>query len=40
MLASAARALGVRRRMLAYYERGEKPVPRAIALATRKLDRG
>jgi DNA-binding transcriptional regulator YiaG len=39
-LESAARALGVSRRMLAYYERGEKPVPRTIALATRGLDAG
>ena len=37
-LETAARALGVSRRMLAYYEQGQKPVPRTIALATRGLD--
>lgn len=35
---TAARALGVSRRMLAYYEQGEKPIPRTVALATRGLD--
>jgi len=39
-LETAAQALGVSRRMLAYYEQGEKPIPRAIALATRGLDAG
>jgi DNA-binding transcriptional regulator YiaG len=37
-LEAAARALGVSRRMLAYYEQGEKPIPRTVALATRGLD--
>lgn len=37
-LETAARALGVSRRMLSYYEQGQKPVPRTIALATRGLD--
>jgi DNA-binding transcriptional regulator YiaG len=39
-LETAARALGVSRRMLTYYEQGQKPVPRTIALATRGLDAG
>lgn len=34
-LDSAAAALGVSRRMLAYYRSGAKPVPRTIALACR-----
>ena len=37
-LEAAARALGVSPRMLAYYEHGEKPIPRTVALATRGLD--
>jgi DNA-binding transcriptional regulator YiaG len=37
---TAARALGVSRRMLAYYEQGDRPVPRTVALATRGLDLG
>ena len=37
---TAARALGLSRRMLAYYEQGEKPIPRTVALATRGLDAG
>jgi DNA-binding transcriptional regulator YiaG len=37
-LDSAARALGVSRRMVAYYEQGEKPIPRVVALATRALE--
>lgn len=32
-LDAAARALGLSRRMLAYYRSGEKPVPRTVALA-------
>jgi hypothetical protein len=32
-LDDAARALGISRRMLAYYRSGEKPVPRSIGLA-------
>jgi DNA-binding XRE family transcriptional regulator len=37
---TAAQALGLSRRMLAYYEQGEKPIPRTVALATRGLDAG
>lgn len=37
-LDGAARALGVSRRMVAYYEHGTKPIPRVVALATRGLD--
>jgi len=37
-LDTAARALGVSRRMVAYYEQGEKPIPRVVALATRALE--
>ena len=37
-LDGAARALGLSRRMVAYYEQGEKPIPRTVALATRALD--
>lgn len=37
-LGGAARALGLSRRMVAYYERGEKPVPRTVTLATRALE--
>ena len=32
-LSKAAEALGISRRMVAYYSNGEKPVPRAILLA-------
>ncbi len=39
-LETAARALGVSRRMLSYYEHGQKPIPRTVALATRGLDAG
>lgn len=38
-LDAAARALGLSRRMVAYYEQGAKPIPRIVALATRALDR-
>lgn len=38
-LDAAARALGVSRRMVAYYEQGAKPIPRVVALATRALER-
>ncbi len=34
-LSGTARALGVSRRMVAYYSNGEKPVPRPILLACR-----
>jgi DNA-binding transcriptional regulator YiaG len=37
-LDAAARALGLSRRMVAYYEQGEKPIPRVVALATRGLE--
>ena len=37
-LTEAARALGVSRRMIAYYEEGERPIPRVVALATRALE--
>jgi len=37
-LDSAARALGVSRRMVAYYEQGAKPIPRVVALAARALE--
>ncbi len=34
----AAHALGLSRRMIAYYEQGNRPIPRVVALATRGLD--
>jgi DNA-binding transcriptional regulator YiaG len=37
-LDAAARALGVSRRMVAYYEQGARSIPRVVALATRALD--
>ena len=37
-LDSAAKALGLSRRMVAYYEQGEKPIPRVVALAARALE--
>jgi DNA-binding transcriptional regulator YiaG len=37
-LDTAAHALGVSRRMVAYYEQGARPIPRVVALATRALD--
>jgi DNA-binding transcriptional regulator YiaG len=37
-LDEAARALGLSRRMVAYYETGDRPIPRVVALATRALD--
>jgi DNA-binding transcriptional regulator YiaG len=37
-LDAAARALGVSRRMVAYWERGERPIPRLVALATKALE--
>lgn len=37
-LDSAAQALGISRRMVAYYERGEKAIPRVVALAVRALE--
>jgi DNA-binding XRE family transcriptional regulator len=37
-LDEAARALGLSRRMVAYYEQGNRPIPRVVALATRGLE--
>jgi DNA-binding XRE family transcriptional regulator len=37
-LDQAARALGLSRRTVAYYEKGDRPIPRVVALATRALD--
>jgi len=37
-LDEAAKALGISRRMVAYYDQGEKPIPRVVALATRALE--
>ncbi|MGH7030689.1 MAG: helix-turn-helix domain-containing protein [Stellaceae bacterium] len=37
-LDQAAHALGLSRRMVAYYEQGNRPIPRVVALATRALD--
>lgn len=37
-LDEAARSLGLSRRMVAYYEKGDRPIPRVVALATRALD--
>jgi DNA-binding XRE family transcriptional regulator len=37
-LDAAARALGISRRMVAYYEKGERPIPRVVALATKALE--
>jgi DNA-binding transcriptional regulator YiaG len=39
-LDGAARALGISRRMVAYYEHGDRAIPRVVALATRGLDMG
>ena len=39
-LDTAARALGLSRRMVAYYDRGEKPIPRTVALAVKALEMG
>jgi DNA-binding transcriptional regulator YiaG len=36
-LDAAATALGLSRRMVAYYEQGAKPIPRIVALATKGL---
>jgi len=38
-LDEAARALGLSRRMVAYYEKGDRPIPRVVALATQALDK-
>jgi len=37
-LSGAAEALGVSRRMVAYYESGERPIPKTVWLATRALE--
>jgi transcriptional regulator with XRE-family HTH domain len=37
-LDEAAQALGLSRRMVAYYDHGERPIPRTVALATLGLD--
>ncbi|MGH7113479.1 MAG: helix-turn-helix domain-containing protein [Stellaceae bacterium] len=37
-LDEAAQALGLSRRMVAYYEKGDRPIPRVVALATRALE--
>ena len=37
-LDEAATALGISRRMVAYYDHGKKPIPRVVALATLALD--
>jgi hypothetical protein len=37
-LETAANALGISRRMVAYYEQGARPIPRVVALATKALD--
>ena len=37
-LDAAAKALGISRRMVAYYEQGDRAIPRVVALATRGLE--
>jgi len=37
-LDEAAKALGISRRMIAYYDQGDKPIPRVVALAARALE--
>jgi len=37
-LDEATRALGLGRRMVAYHEKGDRPIPRGVAPATRALD--
>jgi hypothetical protein len=39
-LDTAAQALGLSRRMVAYYDRGARPIPRTVALAVKALDLG
>jgi hypothetical protein len=36
-LEAAASALGISRRMAVYYDQGDKPIPRVVALATQAL---
>jgi DNA-binding XRE family transcriptional regulator len=37
-LDTAAKALGISRRTVAYYEHGDRAIPRVVALATRALE--
>jgi DNA-binding XRE family transcriptional regulator len=39
-LDTAAQALGLSRRTVAYYDRGTRPIPRTVALAVKALDLG
>jgi DNA-binding XRE family transcriptional regulator len=39
-LDTAAQALGLSRRTVAYYDRGVRPIPRTVALAVKALDLG
>ncbi len=39
-LDTAAQALGLSRRIVAYYDRGTRPIPRTVALAVKALDLG
>ena len=39
-LDTAAQALGLSRRMVAYYDRGARPIPRTVALAVKALELG
>ena len=39
-LDAAAKALGLSRRMVAYYDHGDKPIPRVVALAAQALELG
>ena len=39
-LDTAAQALGLSRRIVAYYDRGAKPIPRTVALAVKALELG
>ena len=39
-LDTAAQALGLSRRTVAYYDRGARPIPRTVALAVKGLDAG
>ncbi len=39
-LDTAAQALGLSRRIVAYYDRGARPIPRTVALAVKALDLG
>ncbi len=39
-LDTAARALGLSRRIVAYYDQGDRPIPRTVALAVKALEHG